>query len=91
MHGAERGVGPIDELAILVAETAARIDDEEQSTQRLPKSQCFDERSPFTSLALGHLSGRYPDLEEMVDMLVLVTRGTRLVRELAERESPATG
>jgi TetR/AcrR family transcriptional regulator, fatty acid biosynthesis regulator len=33
------------------------------------------------ALALGHLSGRYPDLEEVVDMLVLVTHGTRLVRE----------
>src|SRR5215831_3046467 len=43
------------------------------------------------ALALGHLSGRYPDLEEIVDMLVLVTRGTRLVRELAQGESPATG
>jgi TetR/AcrR family transcriptional regulator, fatty acid biosynthesis regulator len=40
-------------------------------------------------LALGHLNGRYPDLEELVDMLVLVTRGTRLVRELAEPASPA--
>lgn len=38
-------------------------------------------------LALGHLSGRYPDLDEIVDMLVLVTRGTRLVREMAERTS----
>jgi TetR/AcrR family transcriptional regulator, fatty acid biosynthesis regulator len=37
------------------------------------------------ALALGRLSGRYPDLEEIVDMLVLVTRGTRLVREMAER------
>lgn len=37
------------------------------------------------TLALGHLSGRYPDLDEIVDMLVLVTRGTRLVREMAER------
>ena len=27
-------------------------------------------------LALGYLSGRYPDLDEVVDMLVLVTRGT---------------
>jgi TetR/AcrR family transcriptional regulator, fatty acid biosynthesis regulator len=43
------------------------------------------------ALALGHLSGRYPNLEEMVDILVLVTRGTRLVRELAARESPASG
>jgi hypothetical protein len=33
------------------------------------------------ALALGHLSGRYPDLDELVDMLVLVTRGTRLARE----------
>jgi AcrR family transcriptional regulator len=31
-------------------------------------------------LALGYLSGRYPDLEEVVDMLVLITRGTRLAR-----------
>src|SRR5450759_1375836 len=31
-------------------------------------------------LALGYLSGRYPDLDEVVDMLVLVTRGTRLAR-----------
>ena len=34
------------------------------------------------TLALGHLAGRYPDIEEIVDMLVLVTRGTRLVRSL---------
>ena len=33
------------------------------------------------ALALGHLSGRYPDLEEVIDMLVLVTHGTRLVRQ----------
>jgi TetR/AcrR family transcriptional regulator, fatty acid biosynthesis regulator len=38
------------------------------------------------ALALGHLSGRYPKLEEIVDMLVLVSRGTRLVRETAQRE-----
>ena len=37
------------------------------------------------TLALGHLSGRYPDLDEIVDMLVLVTYGTRLVRVMAER------
>jgi AcrR family transcriptional regulator len=43
------------------------------------------------TLALGHLSGRYPDIEEMVDILVLVTRGTRQVRGLVARESPATG
>jgi TetR/AcrR family transcriptional regulator, fatty acid biosynthesis regulator len=33
------------------------------------------------ALALGHVSGRYPDVEEIVDVLVLVTQGTRLVRE----------
>ena len=32
------------------------------------------------ALAIGHVSGRYPDLDEMADMLVLVTHGTRLVR-----------
>jgi AcrR family transcriptional regulator len=31
-------------------------------------------------LALGYISERYPDLDEVVDMLVLVTRGTRLTR-----------
>lgn len=31
-------------------------------------------------LALGYLSGRYPDLNEVVDMLILVTQGTRLAR-----------
>jgi hypothetical protein len=39
------------------------------------------------ALALGHLNGRYADLEEIVDMLVLVTRGTRLVRETAQRQA----
>ena len=31
-------------------------------------------------MALGYLSGRYPDLDEVLDMLVLLTRGTRLAR-----------
>jgi AcrR family transcriptional regulator len=34
------------------------------------------------ALALGHLNGRYPDVDEVVDMLVLMTQGTRLVRHL---------
>jgi AcrR family transcriptional regulator len=40
------------------------------------------------ALALGYISGRYPDVEEIVDMLILVTRGTRLLRdtEVSERE-----
>ena len=33
------------------------------------------------ALALGHVAGRYPDLEEIVDVLMLVTRGTRLLRD----------
>jgi AcrR family transcriptional regulator len=37
------------------------------------------------TLALGHVSGRYPDIEEIVDMLVLLTRGTRLLREGTRR------
>jgi TetR/AcrR family transcriptional regulator, fatty acid biosynthesis regulator len=37
------------------------------------------------ALAVGHVSGRYPDLEELTDMLVLVTRGTRLVRQWRDR------
>ncbi len=39
------------------------------------------------TLALGYVSGRYPDLQEIVDILVLVTRGTRLVREIREGEA----
>jgi TetR/AcrR family transcriptional regulator, fatty acid biosynthesis regulator len=31
-------------------------------------------------MAIGHIAGRYPDLDEIADMLVLVTRGTRLAR-----------
>jgi AcrR family transcriptional regulator len=39
------------------------------------------------ALALGYVNGRYPDLEELVDMVILVTRGTRLVREQAGAET----
>ncbi len=39
-------------------------------------------------LALGHVSGRYPDLGEVVDMLMLVTRGTRLAREWNDGHAP---
>jgi hypothetical protein len=31
-------------------------------------------------LAQGYLAGRYPDIDEMIEMLILVTRGTRLAR-----------
>jgi AcrR family transcriptional regulator len=40
-------------------------------------------------LALGHVSGRYPDLDEIADMLVLVTRGTRLARGWRDRTAAA--
>lgn len=45
------------------------------------------------ALALGHVSGRYPDLDEILDMLILLTRGTRLVRSRASlvEASPRTG
>lgn len=31
-------------------------------------------------MAMGHITGRYPDVDEIADMLVLVTQGTRLAR-----------
>jgi TetR/AcrR family transcriptional regulator, fatty acid biosynthesis regulator len=37
------------------------------------------------SLALGHLSGRYPDIEEIVDVLVTFTRGPREYRIARQR------
>ena len=36
------------------------------------------------AMALGYLSGRYPDLDEVIDILVLMTRGTRLARGLKD-------
>jgi TetR/AcrR family transcriptional regulator, fatty acid biosynthesis regulator len=38
-------------------------------------------------MAMGHIAGRYPDVDEIADMLVLVTQGTRLAR--AWRDEPA--
>jgi len=45
------------------------------------------------TLALGHLSGRYPDIEEIVDMLVLFTHGPRDYRRSREprREAAPAG
>ncbi len=37
------------------------------------------------TLALGHLNGRYPDIEEIVDMLVLFTHGPRDYRRARQR------
>jgi len=39
-------------------------------------------------MAMGHIAGRYPDVDEIADMLVLVTRGTRLARSW--RDQPVT-
>jgi hypothetical protein len=38
-------------------------------------------------MAMGHITGRYPEVDEIADMLVLVTQGTRLAR--AWRDEPA--
>lgn len=38
-------------------------------------------------MAMGHITGRYPDVDEIADMLVLVTQGTRKAR--AWRDEPA--
>jgi TetR/AcrR family transcriptional regulator, fatty acid biosynthesis regulator len=40
------------------------------------------------AMALGLVSGRYQDIDELADMLILVTRGTRLARTW--RDQPAT-
>lgn len=41
------------------------------------------------AMALGHLSGRYPDVEEIVDMLILFTHGPRVLRTRREVTPPA--
>jgi TetR/AcrR family transcriptional regulator, fatty acid biosynthesis regulator len=43
------------------------------------------------TLALGHLSGRYPDLDEVVDMLVLFTHGPRDYRLTARQPQERGG
>jgi AcrR family transcriptional regulator len=40
------------------------------------------------TLALGHLNGRYPDLEEVVDALVMFTHGPRELRITRARSVP---
>ncbi|MFI5283839.1 MAG: TetR/AcrR family transcriptional regulator [Candidatus Dormibacterales bacterium] len=42
------------------------------------------------ALALGYMSGRYSDLDELVEMLVLVTQGTRLARNWSPRPEART-
>jgi len=69
----------------------------ELKDRRYPSSTPLDRRrlemiadieiAAVEALAQGYISGRYTELEELVDMLVLVTRGTRLVREMAERSA----
>jgi TetR/AcrR family transcriptional regulator, fatty acid biosynthesis regulator len=41
------------------------------------------------TLALGHLSGRYPDMDEVVEMLLLFTHGPRDYRTSHEAAAPA--
>lgn len=70
----------------LVAEFVARGYPAATDTERRRLEMIADVHIAATeALATGHIGGRYPDLEEIVDVLVLVTRGTRLVRELRDR------
>ena len=65
----------------LVAELVARGYPADTSAERRRLEMVADIHIAATEvLALGYMSGRYPDLDEVTDMLVLVTRGTRLTR-----------
>ena len=65
----------------LVTELQARGYPAETSAERRRLEMIADIHIAATeALALGFLAGRYPDLDEMVEMLVLVTRGTRLAK-----------
>lgn len=66
----------------LVAELIARGYPKASAAERRRLEMIADIHIAATeALALGFISGRYPDLNELADMLVLVTRGTRLVRQ----------
>ena len=84
-------VSPLGESSRKLAGNT-RVDLVNELTDRGYPSRTADERrrlemiadihiAATEALALGHLSGRYPNLDELTDMLVLVTRGTRLARE----------
>lgn len=65
----------------LVAELVARGYPAETPGERRRLEMVADIHIAATEvLALGYISGRYSDLDEAVNMLVLVTRGTRLTR-----------
>lgn len=68
--------------ADLVAELIARAYPAATTEERRRLEMVADVHIAATeALALGYISGRYPDLDEIADMLVLVTRGTRLTRQ----------
>jgi len=70
----------------LVAELVARGYPHDGPEERRRLEMIADVHIAATEvLALGYLSGRYPDLDEVVDMLILVTRGTRLARAWRSR------
>jgi TetR/AcrR family transcriptional regulator, fatty acid biosynthesis regulator len=74
----------------LVAELVSRGYPAATSAERRRLEMVADIHIAATEvLALGYMSGRYPDADEVVNMLVLVTRGTRLTR--AWRSSPQPG
>ncbi len=99
LHTRHRPTSALGESSLRFAGSTRRELVQELVDRGYPASTALDQRrlemiadiniACVEALALGHLSGRYPDLEEIVDMLVLVTRGTRLVRELAEQPSHA--
>jgi AcrR family transcriptional regulator len=76
----------------LVAELVARGYPANTSGERRRLEMIADIHIAATEvLALGHLAGRYTDIDEMVEMLILVTRGTRLARtwrDAGAAESP---
>jgi AcrR family transcriptional regulator len=76
----------------LVAELVARGYPAEGPGERRRLEMIADIHIAATEvLALGYLAGRYTDIGEMADMLVLVTHGTRLARtwqDGAARETP---
>ena len=65
----------------LVAELVARGYPAEGPGERRRLEMIADIHIAATEvLAQGYLAGRYPDIDEMIEMLILVTRGTRLAR-----------
>lgn len=75
----------------IVAELSERGWQHESPEERRRLEMVADVHIAATEvLALGYVNGRYPDLEEVVDLLVLVTMGTRLVGRVPHGDRPAS-